>query len=502
MSRRSLLPNKRPSLSNPSRRLALKSTLLGLSGAALASMLPAQLAFASTDKKSIRTTSSSDVPIAASHWDETLYQQILARIQAPIFANRTFKITDFGAKTGQDCTQAIHDAISHCHQAGGGRVIIPAGLFYSGAIHLQSRVELHLSAQAIIKFSTNPKDYPLVLTRFEGTECMNYSPLIYAYQQHDVAVTGKGTLDGQASTSNWWAWKNTTQPKPYQQSPDSNKLIEMADNNVPVSQRVFGLGHYLRPCFIEPHSCNNVLIEGVTIKNSPMWEIHPTLSKNVTIRDVTIQSYGPNNDGCDPESCSDVLIEGCQFNTGDDCIAIKSGKNHDGRRVHTPSQNIIIRHCKMLDGHGGIVFGSECSGHIFNVFAHDCDMSSPHLQRALRFKDNAMRGGHVENIYLRNSHVGFVEEAFLTIDLLYGEGSHGDFMPVIKNVNISGITSDNSPRVMFIVSFKGAVLDQIHFNQCEFNNTEHSDIIDVSGEITLTNVKVTPKAKVEALGHI
>src|SRR5262249_9144161 len=159
-----------------------------------------------------------------------------------------------------------------------------------------------------------------VLTRWEGIECFNYAPLISAFEQENIAITGKGTLDGQASDKTWWAWSKT-------QREDQKALIAMGDQGVPVAQRVFGAGHLLRPNFVQPQRCRNVLIEDISIKDSPMWELHPLLSTNVTIRGVKINSHGPNNDGCDPESCRDVLIEECEFNTGDDCIAIKSGKN-------------------------------------------------------------------------------------------------------------------------------------------------------------------------------
>jgi unsaturated rhamnogalacturonyl hydrolase len=180
-----------------------------------------------------------------------------------------------------------------------------------------------------------------VRTRWEGVECMNFSPLIYAYDQENIAVTGGGTLDGGAGWENWWAWKArppgvTTGPA-IPQGPARDRLFEMGEKNVPVAERVFGLGQLLRPNFFQPYHCRNVLIEGVTMIRSPMWVLNPVLSRNVTIRGVTINSHGPNNDGCDPESCTDVLIEDTVFNTGDDCIAIKSGRNGDGRRVNVPT---------------------------------------------------------------------------------------------------------------------------------------------------------------------
>ena len=309
--------------------------------------------------------------------------------------------------------------------------MVPAGEFVTGPIVLASNVNLHVSEGATLKFVTDPAKYPRVFSRWEGIECMNYCPLVYAFEQTNMAVTGKGTLDGQAARDNWWAWKLSHWKAKGQdlpedlQRPDARELIAMGAKGVPVAERVFGAGRKLRPSFIQPYRCKNVLIEGVTILRSPMWEVHPVLCQNVTVRGVTISSHGPNNDGCDPESCRDVLIERCVFDVGDDCIAIKSGRNDDGRRVNVPSENIVMRGCTFKDGHGGVVLGSECSGHIRNVFVEDCTMDSPNLERMLRFKNNAVRGGVLENVFMRNVRVGTVAEAVLTIDLLYEEGANG-----------------------------------------------------------------------------
>lgn len=343
-------------------------------------------------------------------------ETILERIQAPVFPDQQFIITDFGAKDdGSICTEAFRTAIKACHEAGGGRVLVPEGKYLTGAIHLLSNVELHVSEGATIFFSTNPKDYlPVVHTRYEGSECYNYSPLIYAYKQENIAVTGKGILDGQASLENWWYWAKGKKKKAdnLQNEPNSiPRLMEYMANGVPVEQRIFGEGCYLRPSFIEPYLCKNILIEGVTIVRPPMWMLHPVLSENITIRNVKLFSIGaPNGDGCDPEASKDILIENCEFNNGDDCIAIKSGRNRDGYDKGIPTENVIIRNCKMKDGHGGIVIGSETSGGVRNVYAYDCEMSSPNLDRALRLKSNKYRGGTIENIYLRDIKVGEVKK--------------------------------------------------------------------------------------------
>ncbi|MGD0016182.1 MAG: glycoside hydrolase family 28 protein [Verrucomicrobiia bacterium] len=426
---------------------------------------------------------------------------ILSRIKAPDFPARDFVITNYGAIAGgsNDCTTAIAGAIDACHAAGGGRVIVPDGLFLTGAIHLKSNVNLHLADNATLKFSPDPAKYlPVVFTRWEGVECMSYSALIYAFGQENIAVTGKGLLDGSASPETWWSWNNKKE-RPTKQSVARKKLNEMGEQGVPVEQRVFGEGSYLRPNFIQPYRCNNVLIEGVTIHDSPMWELNPVLCTNVTVRGVTIVSHGSNNDGCDPESCYDVLIDGCVFDTGDDCIAIKSGRNNDGRRVNVPAENTIIRNCTMRDGHGGVVMGSEISGHCRNVFVENCKMDSPNLDRALRFKDNAQRGGIIENVFMRNVEIGRVAESVLTIDLLYEEGTNGIYKPIVRNVALENVKSQSSPRVMWITGFPGTVIDNVRFSDCVFSNVETAEMLSQAGVISFSNVTIAPAKKERSL---
>lgn len=425
---------------------------------------------------------------------------ILARIKAPKFPARDFVITNYGARPGADSAEAIRQAIAACNAAGGGRVVIPTGTWETGAIHLKSNVNLHLSDGATLKFSADPQKYlPMVFTRFEGTECMNYSPLIYAYEQQNIAVTGNGTLDGSASDENWWGWARRRGTEPVRQSNDVKKLRDMGNSNVPVKDRVFGDGHYLRPSFIEPYRSKNILIEGVKIVRSPMWEVHPVLSSNITVRKLTIETHGPNNDGCDPESSRDILIEDCIFDTGDDCIAIKSGRDDDGRRVNVPSENIIIRNCTMKDGHGGVVIGSEISGGTRNVFVENCKMDSPQLDRALRFKSNALRGGVIENVYMRNVQVGRVTEAILTVDFIYDTGAKGPHRPVLRNVEIDNVTSTSSPRVMWIVGFEGTTIENIRFKNCTFRGVEATEVVSHAGAISFNNVTIEPAKKGRSL---
>jgi polygalacturonase len=422
---------------------------------------------------------------------------ILERIVPPTFPKRDFLLTQFGgAGDGTtDNTAALSSAIAACNRAGGGRVVVPPGRFLTGAIHLKSNVNLFVSDGATLLFSTDPSHYlPVVLTRFEGVEVMNYSPLIYALDCENIAITGTGTLDGQADNEHWWPWKGNADFGWKKGDPNQvaarTKLFDMAEKGVAVGQRVFGDGGYMRPAFIEPYHCRNVLIEGVRIINSPMWEIHPTLSTNVMVRGVHISTHGPNNDGCDPESCTDVLIDNCFFDTGDDCIAIKSGRNADGRRIARPSANIIVRNCTMRDGHGGVTIGSEISGGVRNVYAEDCVMDSPSLDRALRLKNNAARGGKLEHIYMRNVTVGQVAAAVLEIDFLYEEGANGAFTPVARDVELNNVKSGKSNYGVYIRGIDKGMIDDIRIIHCTFDNVVRGNVIEHAGKVTFTDSRM------------
>jgi unsaturated rhamnogalacturonyl hydrolase len=255
----------------------------------------------------------------------------------------------------------------------------------------------------------------------------------------------------------------------------------------------------LRPNFIQPYRSKNVLIEGVKILRSPMWEVHPVLSSNVTVRGLEIVSHGPNNDGCNPDSSSDVLIENCVFDVGDDCIAIKSGRNEDGRRVNRPSENIIVRGSSMRDGHAGVAIGSEISGGARNIFIENNRMDSPNLDRALRLKSNARRGGLLENIYMRNVQVGRVSEALLTIDFLYEEGPRGDFPPTARNIVIENVVAQQSPRLFYITGFEGATIDGIKVANSQIINVTATEVIEHAGNIQLDRVTVTPANRPRSL---
>jgi len=376
---------------------------------------------------------------------------IVASVRRPRFRPRYFPVTRFGA-VGDGVTKnttAFAAAIAACHRAGGGHVIVPAGTFLTGAIHLLSNVDLHVEDGATILFSQDPDDYlPVVFTRWQGVELMNYSPFIYSYGQRNIAVTGSGTLNGQADANHWWNWKNL-------ETPDFNALTAMADAGVPVSQRVFGSGHFLPPQMIQPFLTDTVLLEGVTVINSPFWHLNPNLCKNVTVDGLSISSTGPNTDGCDPESCDGVVVQNVTFNVGDDCIAIKAGRDTDGRRVDVPCQNVVVQNSTFASGHGGITIGSEMTGGVKNVYARDLAFNSPNLQAGHRIKTNTLRGGFVLNTNVYRITAATVGGPLLKIEGQYN-GQTGNFPPNVTGITLQDWTVGSCAGVWSIVGASAA----------------------------------------------
>lgn len=418
----------------------------------------------------------------AAGWDDNEYKRIEQSIQLPKIAERQFLITSFGAKTTATAAQnqkAINKVISLVSKKGGGKVIIPKGTWNTGAIELKSHVNLVLEEGATLHFAFEPKLYPLVRTSWEGLACWNYSPCIYAYKATDIAITGKGTIDGGGNNDTFWQWNGNPRfgykegvTKESQKLGSRSKLLKMAEDGVPFDERKFGMGYGLRPQLVNMVHCERILIKDVKMINSPFWVIHPLLSKNITVDGVYVWNEGPNGDGCDPEACENVLIQNCVFHTGDDCIAIKSGRNNDGRLWNQPSKNIIIRNCKMEDGHGGVVIGSEISGGCENVYAENCVMDSPHLERILRIKTNNCRGGQVQNINMRNVVVGQCKEAVVKINLDYErkEICYRGFEPIVNNVNVENVTCQKSDYGVLIIGRDSLenVYD-INIKNCKFD---------------------------------
>lgn len=425
----------------------------------------------------------------ADGWNEAEYRAIERSIEQPKIAKCTVVITKFGAKTTASAVQnqqAIHRAIAYLAKQGGGKVVVPAGNWQTGALRLASGIELVVSKDALLQFVFDRSLYPLVKTSWEGMMCWNYSPCIYSYGADDVVVSGEGTIDGGGSNETWWPMcgkqvfgyvKGVT--KEAQVLGSRRRLQQLAEDDVPWDERRFGLGQGLRPQLINFVKGNRVRVSGVTLLHSPFWVIHPLLCKNVTVDGVKIWNEGPNGDGCDPEACENVLIQNTHFHTGDDCIAIKSGRNNDGRMWNKPSRNIIIRNCVMEDGHGGIVIGSEISGGCKNVYAEDCTMDSPHLDRVLRIKTNNCRGGRIGNINMRRVKVGQCKEAVVKINLDYEpeEPCYRGFEPEVRDVNVEDVTCRKSAYGVLIVGRDSVEnVSDIRLKDCVFNGIGRENV--------------------------
>lgn len=426
---------------------------------------------------------------------------IRRRITRPRFPDREFDVRRFGARGDgkTDDSAAIRSAIEQCAAAGGGKVIVRNGVFLTGPIHLKSNINLHIAKNAVLSFVTDPARYlPAVLTRWEGMELMGYSPLIYAINEQNIAITGGGVLNGNADRKTWWPWKGNKEwgaPGMPSQAEARARLFADAENNVPVEKRVYAAGAYLRPPFIQPYRCRNVLVEGVTITNAPFWLVHPVLCENVTVSGVICKSLGPNSDGCNPESCRDVLIENCWFDTGDDCIAIKSGRNADGRRLGVPSENILIADCKMRAGHGGVVIGSEISGGARNIFVENCEMSSPDLERGIRIKTNSLRGGLIENFYVRNIDIGMVQDA-IVINFYYEEGDAGSFDPVVRNIVIEELHCTQAARVFQLRGYPRAPIQNLVLRNLRFDKAGEVGVVENVSDLDAQNLFINGKKHV------
>lgn len=392
-----------------------------------------------------------------------LKEAILKRIEKPVIPSREYSALQFGAVPDSEAVQTkiLQEAIDTIHAEGGGRLMLPDGRYRTGALQLKSGVELHLQSKGtVLAFVSEEPEvhYPVVFSHWEATPCYNFSPLIYACDAHDIAVTGTGTLDGGADRDHWWDWHHQVEnawsaDKPDLQLEDRKALRRMNLDGVPVKERVFGPGHYLRPNFVQPIRCERVLLQGITLKNSPMWQLNPVMCRSLTVDGVTLSSHGANNDGCDPESCSGVHICNCRFDTGDDCISLKSGRDRDGRIANVPCEHVLIENNEFADGHGGIALGSEMSGGIRSVLAVNNRFSSPNLTYALRLKTNARRGGKVEDVILADSVMEHVHGAAVHGTMLYEDGRNGNDLPVFRNIIIENITAHGGDYGIFLEAF-------------------------------------------------
>lgn len=408
-------------------------------------------------------------------------RHIEAAVCQPVFPDYTVNICDFGAVAddGIPDTEAVRSAIEHVSSAGGGTVLIPSGIFETGALELKTGVNLNLSKpDSVLRFSREiiHENYPLVLTYYEGIACYNWSPLIYAYEQENIGITGPGRLDGQADENTWWSWygnvgvgRDFSRPS----SSDVTLLRKMNDEGEDIRKRIFGEGHYLRPNFIQMIGCRNVLIEGVTVENSPMWGIHPVLCTSVTIRGVTVRGKWNNNDGCNPENSRLVLIEDCCFQTGGDGISVKSGRGRDGwvlKEQGYSSRDILIRNNEFCTGSSGIAFGSEMSGGIYDVYAEGNRFGTESLDYGIRLKSNGSRGSIIERIYIRDSVMEHIRNAAVHGTVYYGEGWNGGKIPEFSKIRIENMTGRGGEYGIFVEAYpelpvKNLELISIHLDQ-------------------------------------
>lgn len=407
------------------------------------------------------------------------------------FPDYSVSIVDYGAVANDPnspCHEAINLAIVETSLKGGGTVEVPDGDWYTGPITLKSNVNLHLADNATLKFLTDVDLYfPAVRTRWEGVDVNNAHPLIYAYGETNIALTGNGTIDGQASRENWWRLQAYNERRGHYLNDDETaefiapsrlELLKWGEAEKPVYERITTTENTLRPQTVNFTLCKTVLIEGVTLLRSPFWVLHPLLCEDLTVRNVTVDNDGPNGDGCDPESCKNVLIEGCTFNTGDDCIAIKSGRNKDGRRWGVPSENMVVRNCNMANGHGGVTIGSEISGGYKNLYVYNCKMDSPHLNVVLRIKTSTARGGVIENIWFKDVEVGTCGGAIASVNLLYepGEVAERGFIPTVRNINMENVTCTKARNALVIDGLENPEnVSDIHIKNCTFEGVANGN---------------------------
>ncbi|GAA3804367.1 glycosyl hydrolase family 28 protein [Sphaerisporangium flaviroseum] len=436
-----------------------------------------------------RASSAARTALLASPWDQV--PAILARIVPPTFPDRTFDITGYGAAgdNSTDCTAAFRDAIAACNAAGGGTVLVPSGTFRTGKIHMLSNVRLQVDGT--IRFRTDHGSYlPNVFTRWEGIECYNFSPFIYANGKTNIAISGTGTINGNATAGDWSSMGSGGASR--------DRLRQYGADDTPVSQRQFGEGQTLRPNMIGFYNCTNVLVEGVTLTNPAMWSLHPVYCANVTARGLTFRTTNSQGDGIDPDSCTDVHIHDCDFDTNDDCIPVKSGRDRDGRRVNRPSQNIVVRDCKFSGRWGGITIGSEMSGGVRNVFAEDCQVNPADFpgrypcKYALYVKTSFNRGGFIDGVHLRRFTGGDLERAALYVTLNYE--TSGSLPPVVQNITADQITIDGAGQAFNLDGRSADHIKNVTITNSTFTGvTTATPTVNYVDNLVLTNVSVNGK---------
>ncbi|SOC79310.1 Polygalacturonase [Salinimicrobium sediminis] len=416
-------------------------------------------------------------------------EEIVERIQLPVIPEYTVSIIKFGAKgdSVSNNKRAFDRAMSHLKKRKGGTLIVPKGVYtVNGPIHFVNNVNLHLEEGAKIRFGDNPKDYPLVLSSWEGTMLYNYSPLIYGNELENIAITGKGTIDGEGGGA-WAAWKKL-------EDKDKQLSRKMNHTGVPVEQRIFGKGHYLRPQLIQFVNSKNILLEDITIEDSPFWCVHLLKSKSATLRGLKFDAHNFNNDGFDAEYASDILIEEVKFDNGDDNIAIKAGRDHEGRsNSATPSENIVIRN-NLLKGLHGVVIGSEMSAGVQNIYVEN-NKAWGYLKRGIYFKTNPDRGGYIRNIYINDIELQKVEDCFYITANYHGEGE--GFNSRISDVFITNVTCEEATGTAVVIQgFEESKVENVKLTNIKVNKTQNATSITNTKNVILDEVIIGKEATV------
>ncbi|MRX69427.1 Polygalacturonase [Flavobacterium resistens] len=425
-----------------------------------------------------------------SEFPSAKVDSIVKSIQLPIIPSYQINILKLGAKGDSiSNNKSVFDkAMALCRKNNGGTIVVPKGIYkINGPIHFVSNVNLKIEKGAKIKFSDNPKDYlPMVLTSWEGTMLYNYSPLIYAYECSNIAITGEGTIDGEGGNI-WKSFKS-------KEEAGKNRSREMNHNNVALKDRKFGESCFLRPQMIQFFNCKNLLIENIRIENSPFWCLHLLKSQSITIRGINYKSLNYNNDGIDPEYSKNVLIENVTFNNGDDNIAVKAGRDHEGRaNTTTPSENIIIRNCNFKGLHG-VVIGSEMSAGVQNVFVENCKTIG-YLKRGIYLKTNADRGGFIKNIFVRNIQLDEVEDCIYITANYHGEGS--GFQSDISNVHFSDIVCNKASESGIVIQgFPNKKIRNISLKNIEIKSAKNALSNENAENVLMTDVFIGKKASV------
>jgi polygalacturonase len=425
---------------------------------------------------------------------KTLLLLSISFIWLSLSAQQFYDVTKYGARNDSSklVTRSVAAAIAAASKAGGGTVYFPAGKYLTGPIHLKSNITIFIDAGAELHFSDNFDDYlPMVQSRYEGVDVMSFSPLFYAYKAENISIVGRGLINGHGKK--WWDYaltfyKNQAERNKYQLLFDKlNQDILLPDDPTQMKRG------FLRPPFIQPLYCKNVLIEGITITNSPFWTVTPEFCENVTIKGVTIYNpKSPNTDGINPSSCKYVHISDCHISVGDDCITIKSGKDLPGRTKATPAENYTITNCTMLSGHGGVVIGSEMSGDVKKITISNCVFDG--TDRGIRIKTTRGRGGVVEDIRVDNIIMKNIKDQAIVLDMEYSRTQPeavSDRTPRFRNIRLSNITA-YTKQAMYINGLDEMPVSEISLHDVVFEAGTGITIRNAK-DIELHNVRVNVK---------